>query len=203
MSDHSRKTAPSAPTNRFAGQRKRQAPTSGSTLRRVAGEARNAKWLLAACVALITAGLSSPDARAADDKTSIQILSVKATKSNKEVPDELKSLASTLKDRTGCTGFKIEKTKSGSAKDGDSISTALVGGYGAEVTAVDSKRGRVTLQVKITEKSTTKDDKGKEKTVTKTVLNSKITIDAGSAQIFTFGYPGSGDEKLVVVVSAK
>lgn len=166
-------------------------------------EERRAKWLLAALLLFGSTCLATPAARAADDKTSIQILAVRATKANTEVPDELKSLASTLKDKTGCTGFKIERTKSGSAAAGESVSTALVGGYSAEVTAVESSKGRVTLQVKISEKSTGKDDKGKEKTTTKTVLNSKITINAGSAQIFTFGYPGSSDEKLVVVVSAK
>lgn len=164
---------------------------------------RKTNWLFPALLLLVSTGFYAPTARAADDKTSIQILSVKATKANKDLPDELKSLGSTLRDKTGCTGFKVERTKSGSAKAGESVSTPLVGGYSAEVTAVESSKGRVTLQVKISEKSTGKDDKGKEKTTTKTVLNSKITINAGSAQIFTFGYPGSSDEKLVVVVSAK
>lgn len=166
-------------------------------------EERSAKWAIAALVAFIAMQTGAPAALAADEKISIQVLAVKATRANKDVPEELKSLAATLKDRTGCTGFKVEKSKSGSVKEGESVSTALVGQYSAEVKAIESKKGRVTLQVAISEKTRTKDDKGKVKTVTKTVLNSKITIDAGSAQLFSFAYPGASDEKLVVVVSAK
>ena len=81
---------------------------------------------------------------------------------------------------------------------------AMVGGYEAEITPLERKDGRVTLQVEIAREGKDKEDKDKEKGRRgKDGVNTKVTINSGQFQPYMFAYPGEASDKLIVAVSAK
>lgn len=167
---------------------------------------------MGAVLAVLIAG----SAAAQDRKLDVQVMSIRATNANKDVSPELKNLADELRKQTSLTGFSLEKRCEEKAGKADPAECDVGRGYSVKVTPVDSKDGRVTLQVKISRKAKgkadgekkgdKKSDKGDEKdgdAKDKTVVDTKVTLDAGKSQLWAFAHPGGGGDKFIIAVSAK
>ena len=142
----------------------------------------------------LTIGLLGTSAGLAQDKgdkksTDIQVWAIRATTKNKDISPELKRIAEELKKQFKFTGFKLEKSATGSAEIGKAFSTPLIGGYTASVTPQKIDGKRITLDIEVL--------KGKERKIKTTV-----TLSAGKFQL-QGGLDLDGGDALIVAVSGK
>lgn len=163
------------------------------------GRSRSLSLAVLAIVAFAT--LPAATAQADGDKFDVKVLAIRATKSNSDVDASLKDLADQLKKETKLTGFKLEKSGGGSTEKGKDANDNLDNGYRTKVTPIEKKDGRVTMQVEIFRKR----EKGKDKGTAKerSVVNTKVTLDAGKYQLWALDHPEGGEDKLIIAVSAK
>ncbi len=133
----------------------------------------------------ICVGQQKPERKSAD----IQVWAIRATTKNKDISPELRDLADKLKKDFKFTGFKLEQKASGSAALGKAYSTALPGGYQANVTPKTNDGKKVQFQVEVL--------KGKDRK-----LNTTVTVKSGQFQLFG-GMALDGGDQLIVAVSAK
>jgi len=102
--------------------------------------------------------------------TNVDVWAVRATKRNRDVSPELKSLANALKKQFRYTGFKLEKKASGKVETNKRYSTSLIRGYSVVVKPLERTSSRVKLEVTVSKR----DSKGKSKTVLKTTVTTKL-----------------------------
>jgi hypothetical protein len=145
-------------------------------------------------VLALTIGLLGASAGLAQDKgdkktTDIQIWAIRATTKNKDISPELKRIAGELKKKFKFTGFKLEKSATGSAEIGKAYTTALIGGYEASITPRENDGKTVKLQVEVL--------KGKEQK-----LKTTSTVAAGKF-FLQGGWDLDGGDALIVAVSGK
>lgn len=171
---------------------------------------RAARLSATALAVLCLLGIPRVTVAAQDADFSIQVLTIRGTKADSDVSPAIKALADELKKSTGCTGFKLEKTDSGKAAKDKTYTAQSAGTYKVTVTPTERKGNRVTLKCVITRAKSKDGDKGdkekgkeKEKPAEEKVIDTTITVNAGESQPFTFAYPGSKDDRLVIAISAK
>lgn len=128
-----------------------------------------------------------------DDDVTVQVLVIRATKSNKEVSPELKPIADALKEQFNFTGYKLLKRDNRAVGLGQAASFPLTGPYSARITPKAGDGRQVTLQIVVTEK---RGDKEVEKTnVTVKVTKERYTLQGGLEL--------EGGDKLILAVSGK
>lgn len=148
---------------------------------------------MVAVMALVGAIASPPSALGDDEKVDVQVMVIRATKSNKEVSSELKPIADALKEQFNFTGYKLLKRDGRGIEVGKAASFALTGLYTARITPKASDDRQVTLQIVVTEK---KGDKETEKSnVTVKVTKGRFTLQGGLDL--------DGGDKLILAVAGK
>ena len=156
---------------------------------------RGAAGLSACLVATLLIGLAIPaEAQAKKPTYDVQVLAIRATKSNKEVSPELKSIAKELM-KLGYTGFKLEKKIGGKVPEGGTFSGALVGGYSIKVTPLSpDKKDYVKLKVEVLKREGGKD---------KPEITTTVSAKRGRYWLQNLPYPGAADDRLIIAVSAR
>ena len=130
----------------------------------------------------------SKDKKPAATSVSVQILGIRATRSNKDVSPELSQLAEKLKKQFSFTGFKLEKRLNGTAATDKAFSGALISGFSVSVTPKSSDGKRVQLQVDVSQD-------GKSK--------SSVTATSTAGEFVPYIFPLSGGDSLIICVSAR
>jgi hypothetical protein len=147
-------------------------------------------------IALITLfGFLAPPqtALAAEETVQLQVLTIRATKSNNEISPQLKPLAEALKKSFKFTGYKLLKTDSRKAAFNRTLAISLAGPYKARIRPLARKDNRIQLKVEVFERKNNKDI-GK--------LSTTISLAAGKSQLFG-GWKLDGQDVLIIAVSAK
>ncbi len=128
------------------------------------------------------------DKQNAPSSVSVQVLGIRATRSNSDVSPELRALADKLKRQFSFTGLKLEKRLSGTAAMDKAFSGALSGGYSVNVTPKSADGKRVQLQVEVLQD-------GKSK--------SSITATSTAGEFVPYIFPLPGGDSLIICVSAR
>ncbi|MFN0135071.1 MAG: hypothetical protein ACKVS9_03030 [Phycisphaerae bacterium] len=157
----------------------------------------------AVLAAIALAAFPVAPAQAQDGKFDVKVMSIRATKANTDIDASLKDLAEQLKKETKLTGFKLEKSGGGSTEKGKDAIDNLGNGYRTKVTPIEKKDGRVTMQVEIFRRGGKGKDKDKGEAKERSVINTKVTLDAGKYQLWALDHPEGGEDKLIIAVSAK
>ena len=132
-------------------------------------------------------------ALAAGDTVQLQVVSIRATKTNSDISPQLKPLVDALKKTFKYTGYKLLGSETRKAAFNKGVPIALAGNYRARITPIEKKDNRIKLKVEVFER------KGKEQ-VSK--LSTTISLAAGKNQLFG-GWKLDGDDVLIIAVSAK
>lgn len=165
--------------------------TEHGSRKRAAGSAAQGAARLG--IALLAGWAAAPSAQAGDAEVSVQLLVIRATKSNKEISPELKPIADALKGQFNFTGYKLVKRDSRGVALGKSATFGLTGPYSARITPKDRDERQVTLQIVVTEKRGEKD-------VEKSNVTVKVTKERYTLQ---GGLDLDGGDKLILAVSGK
>lgn len=124
----------------------------------------------------------------------VQVLAIRATKSNKVVSPELKSIAKELQRQTGYTGFKLEKKSVGKVAEGKPHSASLVSGYSAKVTPLGREKSRVKLKAEIFRREGNKNVRK---------VGTTVSISRGRFWMHNLAYGGGTTDRLIIAVSAR
>lgn len=156
----------------------------------------SASRTLSLIVLLTVLGLLAPPATglaAQEQSVQLQVLTIRATKSNNEISAKLKPLAEALKKTFKFTGYKLLKTDSRKVALNKKLDLSLVGPYKARITPLERKDNRIRLKAEVFERKDKKD-------ISK--LSTTISLAAGKSQLFG-GWKLDGQDVLIIAVSAK
>ena len=164
-------------------------PTPGRSSTADSGVGRYVALALAVCLA--GGGDALAQDKGKDDRKSadLQVWAIRATTKNKDISPELRSIADKLKKEFKYTGFKLEKTATGSPDIGKAFNAKLIAGYEANVTPQKIEKKRITLDVEVL--------KGKERK-----LKTTFTLELGKFQL-QGGWELDGGDALIVAVSGR
>ena len=156
----------------------------------------SASRILSLIVLVTVLGLLAPPATALADEeqtVQLQVLTIRATKSNNDISPELKPLAEALKKTFKFTGYKLLKTDTRKVALNKKRELSLAGPYKARITPLERKDNRIRLKVEVFERKDNKDISR---------LSTTISLAAGKSQLFG-GWKLDGDDVLIIAVSAK
>ena len=137
--------------------------------------------------------LAAPAVAAAAESVTVQILVIRATKSNTNISKELKSLAAGLKKQFKYTGYKLIEKSARKVAIGKSWKKSLGGPYSATLTPTSVSARDVTLKLEVRRR------KGaKEKKIS--VLTFKV---AKRKSYLQGGWSLGGGDVLIIAVSAR
>ncbi len=142
--------------------------------------------LLASACAVTT--LAQDRSKSPRKSVQVRVMAIRATRSNSEISPALRELADTLKRQFKFTGFKLEANRSQTTEIGKTFSTALIGGYSANVTPKSIQDRRVTLQVQVLKGTDSK---------------SKVDQTMNLGETILYIFPLAGEDQLIVGVSAR
>lgn len=146
---------------------------------------------LAAALAMLAPPVRADEPQVAKD-VAIQVMVIRATKSNDKISPELKGIAGELKRTTKYTGFKLEKRLRGGAAINKTWKGACGADYYVKVTPRSVKAGKIEMAVEITKKKG-----GKEERVGGTTFRAS----AGKSQLVSGGSYGGGDRMILAIAA--
>ena len=112
-----------------------------------------------AVLCLLAVGLFAPTAAQAAEKVDVSVWTIRATRRNKDISPQLKSLAGKLKKSFKFTGYKLEKTDSRAVELDKEYGTSLIGNYRAKITPTGKSDKQVKLKVVVTHREGRKEVK--------------------------------------------
>ena len=133
----------------------------------------------------------------ADDPRSqtVTILAIRATRSNKEVSPELRSIAKALRRQFRYTGYKLVRRHVARTNMGKATTADLGQGFKAAVTPLKRDKSRVELRLKVTQREGRKD---------KTRLDTTVKLPAGRYYLVGgWKYAPDSDDVLIVAVAVR
>ncbi len=173
----------------------KRAAERGLARRRCAPAGGSAALLAALVLMLAPAALAGPKPRQTAAPYDVTVWAIRATRSNKTVSPELRSIARELRKRFKYTGFVLEKKKSAKVAAGRRLDADLIGTYRARVTPVGRKNGRVTLKLEVLRREGKKD---------KRLVGTTVTIRQGRSQLLGgWRVEPKRDDVLIIAVSAR
>ncbi|GEM_PF-1292586 len=161
--------------------------------RRTDSVSRFAALLVVLVMWLAPPALAGPKPKSA--RYEVTVWAIRATRANKTVSPELRTIAKELRKRFKYTGFTLEKKKTAKVAAGRRMDAQLIGRYRLRVTPTARKKGRVTLRLEVYRREGKKD---------KRLVGTTVTIRAGRSQLLG-GWriePGR-DDVLIIAVSAR
>lgn len=146
---------------------------------------------LVLAVALLSADVLAQETKA--ESATIDVWTIRATKSNEEISKKLEPLAEKLKATFKFTGYKLVKTDSRSVELGKEFKTTLVSPFEVVITPQERSKDQVKLKVLVRQR---KGDK-----VIK-LLSTTVSLRRERFQLFG-GWKLPDGDVLILAVSAK
>ena len=133
----------------------------------------------------------------ADDPRSqtVTVLAIRATRSNKEVSPELRSIAKALRRQFRYTGYKLVRRHVARTRMGRAVTADLGQRFKAAVTPLKRDKSRVELRLKVTQREGRKD---------KTRLDTTVKLPAGRYYLVGgWKYAPDSEDVLIVAVAVR
>ena len=153
------------------------------------------RWgLLTLCVLCWLAGVAR--GWAAEPRSQIvTVLAIRATRDNKEVSPELRSIAKALRRQFRYTGYKLVRKHTARTPIGKATTADLGNGFKALVTPTKRDKSRVELRLKVTQREGRKD---------RIRLDTTVRLPPGRYYLVGgWKYAAGSDDVLIVAVAAR